>query len=308
MGLAERKYLREDDDGPRRPTWRPNPFSAGSWLAIVHVAAFIVCVFNDHANSGPVTYLWMKTGDVIPGLQIWRIATYPLAETNVLAIILTAVCLVFCCRTLELFWSPRRIVLAYIAMTVVGGVFGALFLTVGKSDPLAGATAPFIGLIVAAATRLPTLGVRMPLSNVSVTLKAMTVFILCATVALLLLGSSEYAALPAAIGAGLTGYALARMWKASLRLGGVEGMLREDDGSDSATSNDARPSFIKRWLMRYQALRREREAEADARLDAEVDRILQKVREHGLHSLTPAEQKTLKSATARQQKRHSSGR
>jgi hypothetical protein len=52
-----------------------------------------------------------------------------------------------------------------------------------------------------------------------------------------------------------------------------------------------------RWAKQQEKVRRQQEAE-----DAQVDRILDKVREHGLHKLSRAERKILQRATERQRR------
>jgi len=63
-----------------------------------------------------------------------------------------------------------------------------------------------------------------------------------------------------------------------------------------------RPGVVGRWLERRCRNRAERAARRDAVTEAEVDRILAKVKEQGLHSLTEAEKKKLQKATDRQRK------
>lgn len=60
--------------------------------------------------------------------------------------------------------------------------------------------------------------------------------------------------------------------------------------------------WFERRRIKAAARRRAAESEADAKLDAEVDRILAKVKEQGLQSLTDKEKKTLQTATDRQRR------
>lgn len=74
----------------------------------------------------------------------------------------------------------------------------------------------------------------------------------------------------------------------------------------STRSNDEHVTQKRGWLATWKAKRSRQKREANAAetvaLETEVDRILDKVRAHGLHSLTKAEQKTLQRATDRQRR------
>ncbi|MEM9295224.1 MAG: DUF6576 domain-containing protein, partial [Planctomycetota bacterium] len=62
---------------------------------------------------------------------------------------------------------------------------------------------------------------------------------------------------------------------------------------------------LKRVKQKVADARKQREADTDAKLDAEVDRLLAKVRRDGMHSLSAKERKTLQQATDRENKRAS---
>lgn len=93
-------------------------------------------------------------------------------------------------------------------------------------------------------------------------------------------------------------------------------MLRAGDAEDqedgvyaptfNARGDDERATQKRGWLATWKAKRsrqkREAEAAQTAAQDAEVDRILDKVRAQGLHSLTKTEQKALQRATDRQRR------
>jgi Zn-dependent protease len=90
------------------------------------------------------------------------------------------------------------------------------------------------------------------------------------------------------------------------RLGGALGMEAEDEPWRASLKDDAdelrerSPSWLERRRARRAAKRRKREAEAEAQLQSEVDRILEKVKQHGMHSLEPGERRTLQRATQKQ--------
>jgi membrane associated rhomboid family serine protease len=61
--------------------------------------------------------------------------------------------------------------------------------------------------------------------------------------------------------------------------------------------------WFRRWAIKYEARQAAREFEQEQQEQGEIDRILAKVHEKGMHSLTSAEKRTLKRATERQRKR-----
>lgn len=75
-----------------------------------------------------------------------------------------------------------------------------------------------------------------------------------------------------------------------------------------ASAPRRREGWLARWRRRRSETRRRRQAEFEAMQATEVDRILAKVHEHGIQSLTRAEKRTLEEATRRERDRAGSGR
>lgn len=67
-------------------------------------------------------------------------------------------------------------------------------------------------------------------------------------------------------------------------------------------AREARPGLVSRWRSGRIRQRRDRELARQNKLDSEVDRILSKVKERGLQSLTEGEKRTLQRATDRQRR------
>ena len=71
---------------------------------------------------------------------------------------------------------------------------------------------------------------------------------------------------------------------------------------DRASQSTDRPAWLARWRRRRSERQRARRQAEELRLNSLVDRILAKVKERGLHSLTDAEKRALQHATDRQRR------
>lgn len=112
-------------------------------------------------------------------------------------------------------------------------------------------------------------------------------------VALVGLAKSELLLVAIAVFGFVTCYQQKRQLQA---LGAEVGMLAEEEAWSQA---DAGPDPLTRWKESRAARRQEREAAAQRALDAELDRVLDKVHDSGLASLTGREKKLLRQATER---------
>jgi len=101
------------------------------------------------------------------------------------------------------------------------------------------------------------------------------------------------------------GYIECMRERVMLRAGAHQG--QDDFGTYAAAYEKAEPqrprSWLAGWRRRRLDARRRREQEAAAAQQADVDRILSKVHNQGLHSLTRGERRTLESATRRERQR-----
>lgn len=83
------------------------------------------------------------------------------------------------------------------------------------------------------------------------------------------------------------------------------GMLDEEFGFGGSSEFDepapARQSWLARRRARRAAAREQRERQREAALEREIDDILRKVHDRGLHALTPEERRKLQEGTARRQ-------
>jgi rhomboid protease GluP len=291
MGLADRHYEREDEDGnPPRRQWGSTGMSPTVWVIIVHAVAFVLCMINaPKIQDGLGSHLLFSKSLVLTNHQYWRLLTYFIAENKIVSLVFSMFTLYFVGRMLETVWDWCKLVYSYALFALAGGITATLFvLLFNPSDPqtlLLGASAPVMGLIVAATFRFEGLQGSLPFTNSPFSLKTFLWILIAFIVLTTLLGFNTYTSLAASAGSGLAGYLWVTFVKEERRI------YPSKQG----------------WFARFMAQRREKQRQKEAAdlqaLQTEVDRILDKVRQHRLDSLTEAEKRTLKRATDLQNKK-----
>ena len=291
MGWEERDYHR-DEGGSGRLFTRPGSMSVVTWLLVINAAVFLLdSIFTGSTRAGLLSLSrWghFNIQDGIFGLQLWRWVTYQFLHGDLLHLVFNMIGLYFFGPMLEKWWGPRRFLAFYLlcgtcgALVLTGLAFVPGLLPGGTDTFVVGASGSVYGILVACAVLFPRQQVQLLFPPIPMTMRTMALVFLGIAALSLIAGSRNAGGEAAHLGGALLGFALAR-----------------------------RPSLLN-WADRVsmpqrppgQRLKRklEKQAQADAREDAEVDRILAKVREHGLHSLTRGEQKTLKRATDRQRR------
>jgi membrane associated rhomboid family serine protease len=177
--------------------------------------------------------------------------------------------------TLERYWGGRKFLIFYLDCGVAGGIFYPLldavnYLAVG---PMVGASGAILGMLVACAILFPHfiiffLFFPVPIRVASIILT----FFYIANLLMRGQNAGGDAAHLAGMAAGAL-YVFSQAWRAKVKL-----KIRSGQ-----------------W---------ERKMAEEQNLQVELDRILQKVHDFGIHKLTPKEKKTLERATEAQQKRN----
>jgi membrane associated rhomboid family serine protease len=175
---------------------------------------------------------------------------------------------------LERQWGTRKFLVFYLSCGVAGGLFYVLLVIVGLLTPmpLIGASGAVLGVLTACAILFPQFIVFFIFFPVPIRVAA--IILICVS-SLTLLSKGGNAGGEACHLAGIAaggGYVLSESWRTALKL-------------------------------RFKARRWDRYVEAERKLRIEVDRILKKVHDYGLHSLTTSEKRILKKATRLEQSR-----
>jgi membrane associated rhomboid family serine protease len=291
MGLHDRPYWKdaagaEPEGGFMRglSVGLPKPSKAVKWLLIINAAAFVLQLALGKSLQAPLNF-WL--GATAGGFwQVWRYLTFQFLHdtSNLWHIALNMLGLYMFGTPLEESWGSRPFLRFYLSC---GAAAGLLYVIVGailgKDSwvPLIGASGGVFGILLACAVLLPDLKLILVVFPVPVRLAAVIIFGGMILYLLSSLRAGVYSGNFWSQVAHLGGAGMAAMWLWVIpRFGGA---------AQGAIRRASRGS----WQSKMQRRRAEQ---------ADIDRILDKIRLEGLTSLTRKEKHTLKEATRRQQR------
>ncbi len=251
----------------------PRPTPVVKYLLIINFAVYVLQLVTP---PGTIESLFAaKGGSVFEAIQLWRIITFQfLHDTHsLLHIIFNMLGVYFLGPTLERNWGSQRFLTFYLTCGAVGGaiyvIAGSLGLVGGGT--LVGASGGVLGLLVACAILFPQFVVFLFIFPVPIRFAAVLFTILY--LLNVLRGGPNAGGDICHLGGMATGF----LW--------IMG----------------RPYFsnlqAKKEQMSFQRKQQSEEAQ-----QYEVDRILAKVHEKGIHSLTRKERQVLQKATDQQQR------
>jgi membrane associated rhomboid family serine protease len=286
MGLYDRDYTQDDSREQSQYTGMPQMrfglpklTQVVKWLIIANFVVFLTGLFLPNniliPNGSPnnkVNFFdfWFS---VLPysfaaGLQLWRLFTYQFLHGDLMHIFFNMLALFFLGPALETHWGQRKFLTFYLACGAAGGLFYTFLVAVGflPALPMIGASGSILGLLAACAILFPNFVVFVFLFPVPIRLAAIG-FAVMFLVSVLTKGPN----------AGGEAAHLAGMFA------GVAYCL-------------SAPLFTKATLI-LKASHWKKTLASEQKLQAELDRILQKVHDEGLHSLSSKEKRTLRKAT-----------
>ena len=248
--------------------------------------------------SQPLTNAWLSfsTWKGFLELQVWRLVTYQFTHANFMHIAMNMIGLWVFGSLVEGHLGRRRYLAFYIACGVAGGLCYLLLnlagsmglplpgsLHVDMITPLVGASASVFGVLMAAAKIAPNSIVQLIFPPIPLKLKWLAYgYVGFAAFNLFIRQGANQGGDAAHIGGAIAGFFLIR--NAHL----LAGFL--DIFSDSTKPKKQRPG---------PAVRSRKAPKPKPSDEAEIDRLLDKVREHGVQSLTKREEKALREATER---------
>jgi membrane associated rhomboid family serine protease len=255
------------------------------WLLITNFAVFFAgAIFlpsNIHVLNlpFPINSL-VKWCSVFPDtpwamLQLWRLITYQFLHGDIFHILFNMLGLFFLGPTLERHWGNRKFLIFYLSCGVAGGLFYTVLVALNFlwAGPMVGASGAILGMLAACAILFPQFVVfiflfPVPIRVAAIGLTVVYFFFVITRGA----NAGGHAAHLAGMAAGAA-YVFSESWRAKLRFKIQSG----------------------RWQKKITAQRS---------LQVELDRILQKVHDSGIQSLTPKEKKLLRQATEAEQTRN----
>ena len=281
MGLYDRPYWREDFDtgGQRRMGFggMPKPTLVVKWLLIANIAVLLLQLIPGRVMEAVFA--------VVPSAwwQIWRYVTFQFLHSGMLHLMFNMIGLYFLGMILERAWGPRRFLIFYLSCGAFAGlchVVTAFAFNPGAMDiPLVGASGGVYAVVLACAILFPQIRVIIFLFPLPIRFAAM-LFIGIAVYSILsgiarggsVGGISHAAHLGGAVAGAFWIWVLPKLWSTAINT-----RTRRSRGA---------------W---------QRKLQKQADRQAEIDRLLTKIHEQGINSLTTEEKRALQDATRKQQ-------
>lgn len=298
MGFENRDYNRDTSDHDmfrRMGSWSANAWLIGICIAVFFIDGFTARLMGRQFFQGGLVSDWgaFTASDTLLGLQLWRLITFQFLHGGLLHIIFNMFILFFLGRMLESYLGSKR----YLAFYLISGCGGALLyvalwgggaiagdpnipflLNSGPDTRLVGASAGIYGVLVALAVINPAQRIHLLFPPISLTIRALTLILLGIALFMVMVGGTNDGGEAAHLGGAAVGFLLIK------KMGLLSWADRFSPQAIQAGYNKGR---YEKKLKKEQASREE------------VDRILAKVSEQGLQSLTAREKKILQQDTDR---------
>jgi membrane associated rhomboid family serine protease len=285
MGLYDRDYTRSGHNmyntgytsGRQMRVGFPKLTPMVKKLLIINIAVFVAGVFVPPLRMWLIEWFSVLPESFSQGVQVWRWISYQFLHGGVWHVFLNMLALYFLGPTVERYWGSRRFLIFYLSCGVAGAAFYSLlvavdFLSVG---PMVGASGSILGLLAACAILFPHFKVFIIPFPFPVPIRIVAVGLTFVYI-LAVVGKGANAGGDAAHLAGLAAGA-AYVWSSGFRSGLID---------------------------KFSTARRRKKQSEERRMQFEIDRILQKVHEHGIHSLSMKEKRRLKQATKYQRRQN----
>ncbi|QQE12851.1 rhomboid family intramembrane serine protease [Planctomycetota bacterium] len=285
MSFENRDYYR--DTSTYGGMGRMTNTSMVTWILIITVVMYLLQTIMGDAMRmswlNPTEWGNFNFDQGLKGGQVWRLITYQFLHAGFLHILFNMLMLYWFGPTMERWLGSKR----FLAFYLLCGAAGAVMMTVlsmipnllelGGATQLVGASGAITGIIIGVAMiSPPEQMIRLLIPPIPIKLRTLAWFIVGMSVFTIIVGGANSGGEAAHLGGAAFGFVLLKFpWL----LGWAN---RISFGSVSEKGREARHAY---------------KQQKNENFDAEVDRILDKVREHGLHSLTKKEKKVLQQAT-----------
>jgi membrane associated rhomboid family serine protease len=284
MGLYDRDYTQADfqsqyGHAPHSRITFPKITPVVKWLLIINVSVFLVSFMIPQLARFLFNWFSVYPATVGTSLQLWRLISYQFLHSvsGFGHIFVNMLVLFFFGPMLERYWGSRKFLIFYLVCGATGGVLYPVLALTGwlSVGTLVGASGSVLGMLAAGAILFPNLRVYVwgifPV-------KLMYFAIIFAAISILTLlrpdQFSNAGGQAAHLGGMVAGavYVLSQSWRG-------------------------------KFTAKIKAGRWEKRRAAKRDLEIELDRILKKVHDSGIQSLTSKEKRTLKEATRAEQMR-----
>lgn len=277
MGIYDRDYSRDHyRDGPQVRFAMPALTPVVMWLLIINVAVYLASIMIPALGKLFTNMFSVFPVDLITIMQIWRLVTYQFLHnpTEIGHIFFNMLVLFFFGPMLERQWGSKKFLIFYLICGAMGGVLYTFLVLVRFPyvgiGTLVGASGAIYGVLASVAIMYP----RMKIYVFGIfPIQMMYLVLILVVISLINIRTGYNAGGEAAHLAGMAAgavYVLYRPWRKKLK------------------SNSHRTT----WKNKINQQRV---------FQDEVDRILDKINNSGIGSLTRKEKKILKEASQRQQ-------
>jgi membrane associated rhomboid family serine protease len=259
------------------PQMGPSLFTpAVKILLILNFAVFLVAVLFPSLRSFIYAWLQLDVTSLLSVLQLWRLVTYQFLHASFWHLIFNMLGLYCFGPILERQWGTRRFLPFYLGCGIAGALFYIALVAVGflSAGGMVGASGSILGVLAACAILFPHLSIFIYFIPIPIPIRV------------------------AAFGFAIL-YLLAVITKGANAGGDAAHLAGMAAGALYVILQPLR----NRFKLKLRAVRWEKKMTEHHKLQADVDRILQKVHDSGIHSLTSREKRILKKATKIEQLR-----
>lgn len=280
MSLADRDYYGEPQR--HRPASRLTPVVKAILIANALVFVLDYLVLAPAMGYPPlINFGAFSIVSALHHYRIWEFLTFQFLHGGFMHILFNSVGLYFFGPWMERHLGSRPFLIYYLICGAAGALFYTLISYAGIiplsiQTPLVGASAGLFGIFMGVAIIAPNLRVQLIFPPIELTMRQLCIALLAIAVVFILFNLQNAGGEAGHLGGAIAGLLLMRYtpW------------LRAGSGGSVRP-----PRFRARFESKLSPRTRVQLSE-----DSEVDRILDKVSEHGFQSLTEAEKETLKRA------------
>jgi len=297
MGIYDRPYMQTEQrtGGPGgyggvRLAW-PKPGPVVKWLLILNIGIYVVqliaSVVATRSGWSAGDPLAAYFGVTVGGFwQVWRYITFQFLHStrDIWHLPLNLLGIYMLGTPLERQWGSRRFLKFYLSCGVAAGVLYAVIagiVRLPRDFPLIGASGGVFGVILACAVLFPQFRLILILFPVPIRLAAIIIFSVMGLVILRGVASGVYGGSFWSHIAHLGGTVMAAIW-----IWGVPAF-------GSVVTRGGAKARAGAWQRKMRKLADEQ---------AEIDHVLHKIHEEGIHSLSAKEKRILREATRKQQR------
>ena len=285
MGYADREYFR---DGGGSSSGRLARTPVVKWLLILNLGVFVLGLLVDLRDAfEAVGCFTVEKG--IMGFQIWRFITFQFLHVDFGHLLFNSIAIYFFGAFVEQQLRSRAFLAFYLLCGGAGALGYAVLVSI-NSDPdigVVGASGGIFGILAVAALIAPDMRVQLLFPPVTLTMRLLAIIMLAWGAFVVLSGGRNAGGEAGHLGGALAGFL---MWKIPMlrqflqNLARSQGRASRKRGGFGIRITKEKKSYTRKLGPKI----KDRGGDAAA-----VDRILDKINEHGLQSLTEEERRLL---------------